>query len=584
MLRLLKYLNKKEWGLTIAALALVVLQVALDLSLPDYMGEITELVETPDSSMHAVLHAGRAMLLAALGSLVCAVLTVLLAARAGAMFAADLRERIFSQVEAFSGEEISHFTTPSLITRTTGDVLQVQLAFVLGLEVLVKAPIKAIWAIVKIYSGDFRWSAVTALGVAVFSLITVLLIVACVPKFRQMQQYSDDLNRITRENIAGIHAIRAAGAEKHEEERFEQVNEKLTGTHLFTAHAMSTLSPAMQLVNNLLTVGCYWVGVLLMNAAPVADRLGLFSDTVSFLSYTMQIFTAFVLFATVSTILPRAAVSAKRVREVLECPISLREGSVQHADAQSRGRVEFRDVSFSYPCDARQVLSTLSFAAEQGQTVALIGATGCGKSVAMQLVQRLYDVTQGEVLVDGVNVKDYRTQALHGKIGYVAQEPFLFRGTVRENVAFGNGGSQYMTDEALAALFADIGAAGFVDSLPKGWDSEVVEGGANLSEGQLHRIALARALCSNPEILILDDFFSAFDRLTGAALRRALRENRKNLTVLIAAQRVETVKHADKIVVLAEGNAVGSGTHEELLLHCAPYRALARAQGEEVDV
>ena len=581
MLRLLKYLNKKEWGLTIAALALVVLQVALDLSLPDYMEEITELVETEGSTMHEILHAGRSMLLAALGSLCCAVLTVLLAARAGALFAAELRERVFSKVEGLSGEEISRITAASLITRTTGDVQQLQLAFVLGIEVLVKAPIKAIWAIVKVCNGDLHWGALTALGTVIFSLITALLILLCLPKFRRMQRHSDDLNRITRENIAGIHAIRAQAAEKHEEHRFEHVNEKLTKTHLFTAQAMSTLSPAMQLVNNLLTVACYWVGVMLINAAPAADRLGLFSGTVSTVSYAMQIFTAFVLFATVSTALPRAAVSAKRVREVLEAPVALREGSVCHSDAESVGCVELRDVSFSHS-DGRVALHSLSLSAKKGETVALIGATGCGKSVALQLVERLFDATGGEVLVDGVNVKDYCTSALHSKLGYVDQEPFLFRGTVRENVAFGNGGATYISDEALTALFAEIDAPHFADTLPGGWDSAVDEGGTNLSEGQLHRIALARALCSDPEILVLDDFFSAFDRLEGARLRRALRENRKDLTVLIAAQRVATVKRADRIIVLVDGNVVGSGTHEELLVQCEPYRALAAAQSEEV--
>ena len=581
MLRLLKYLNKRAWALTVLALALVVLQVALDLSLPDYMEEITELVESEGSTMHEILHAGRSMLLAALGSLCSAVLTVLLAARAGALLAATLRERVFAKVESFSGEEISRFTAASLITRTTGDVQQLQLAFVLGLEVLIKAPVKAIWAIIKICNGDLRWGVITAIGTVTFSLITVLLITLCLPHFRRMQRCSDDLNRITRENVTGIHAIRAQAAEKHEEHRFEHVNEALTKTHLFTAQGMSLLSPAMQLVNNLLTVACYWVGVMLINAAPVAERLGLFSNTVSTVSYAMQIFTAFVLFATVSTALPRAAVSAKRVREVLNTPVALKEGSVCRSDVENIGCVELRDVSFSYPED-RAALHALSLCAKKGETVALIGATGCGKSVAMQLVVRLFDATKGEVLVDGVNVREYCAEALYSKIGYVDQEPFLFRGTVRENVAFGNGGAKYISDEALSALFAEIGAPDFENTLPHGWDSAVDEGGTNLSEGQLHRIALARALCSDPEILVLDDFFSAFDRLEGAHLRKTLRESRQDLTVLIAAQRVATVKRADQIIVLAQGDVVGRGTHEELLAQCEAYRILAVAQSEEV--
>ncbi len=580
MFRLLKYLNKKEWGLILAALALIVLQVALDLSLPDYMEEITHLVETEGSTMAEIRHAGRGMLFAALGSLLSAVLTVLFAARAAALFAATLREQLFNRIEQFSGTELDRFTTPSLINRTTGDVLQVQLAFVLGLEVLIKAPIKAIWAICKISAGDFHWSAITALGVVMFLLITVVLIAVSMPKFRKMQALADDLNRITRENISGIRDIRAGGGEHHEEERFEAANVKLTDTHLFTAHAMSFLSPAMQLVNNLLTLGCYWVGMLLINAAPAGERLGLFSDTVAFLSYMMQIFSAFLLFATVSTLLPRAIVSAKRILEVLNTPVSLTQGKVTKGLEQGGG-LEFRHVSFRYAGAEHDAVSDLTFSAKKGQTVGLIGTTGCGKSTVVQLAVRLYDAGAGEVLVDGVNVKDYSRKTLYEKIALVDQAPFLFRGTVRQNIAFGHCGDEEIDEDKLQALMLDCDAPSFAEDLPAGFDTEVVEGGANLSEGQLHRIALARALCSDPEILILDDMFSAFDRHTGAQLRATLQERRGDMTVLIAAQRVATVRGADLIVVLEQGRVVGKGTHAELMESCALYRTLAIAQGEE---
>ncbi len=581
MLRLLKYLNKKEWVLLVAALALVVLQVALDLSLPDYMEEITHLVETKGSTEAQIRHAGRGMLFTALGSLLSAVLTVLLAARAASLFAATLRERLFDHIEQFSGVELDRFTTPSLVNRTTGDVLQVQLAFVLAIEVLVKAPIKAVWAIVKISAGDFHWSVITGIGVLLFVLITVLLIAVSIPKFRKMQLLADDLNRITRENITGIRDIRAAGAEKHEEKRFEAANVELTGTHLFTAHTMSLLSPALQLVNNMLTLGCYWVGVLLINASPALERVGLFSDTVVFLSYMMQIFSAFVLLASVSTLLPRAAVSAKRIAAVLDTPITLTQGKVTQGKGEAQ-MLEFRSVTFKYPNTAQNAIDSLSFVAKKGQTVALIGATGCGKSTVVHLASRLYDAARGQILLDGVDIKDYDREALHTKIGLVEQEPFLFSGTVRKNIAFGDNGAEEIDTEKLISLLLDSGAEHFESDLPAGFDTEVVEGGANLSEGQLHRIALARALCSDPELLILDDVFSAFDRHTGAQMRAALRMRRKDMTVLIAAQRVATVREADQIIVLDQGRAVGVGTHAQLMESCALYRALAIAQGEEV--
>lgn len=582
MLRLLKYMKKREWVLAFLALGLILLQVALDLTLPDYMEEITELVETPNSEMSEILATGGKMLLAALGSLVCAVLTLLCASRASAMFCATLRATLFDRVQSFSGAELDRFTTPSLINRTTGDVLQVQMSLVLVLEVMIKAPIKVIWAIGKIAADGLHWSMLAALGGGVLLLLTVLFVAICYPKFRRMQQYADDLNRITRDNLQGLHVIRASGGEQFEEQRFEHANERLTGTHLFTAHTMSLLSPAMQLSGNLLTVAIYFISALAINAAAVSLRVALFSETVALVSYMVQILSAFLLFATASTLLPRAIVSATRINEVLDTTPSVREGSVSASPAEKKGELAFSRVSFRYPDAYEDVLHDVSFSASRGEHVGIIGTIHSGKSATVNLLMRHYDPVAGSVLVDGVDIRSYNEDTLHKKIAYVGHDPFLFAATVRENIAFGDGGAREISQQKLDDLVRIACAEEMMRELSDGADTHVVEGGVNLSAGEAQRIAIMRALCKEPEILILDDAFSAFDMPSVQALQRSLDENCKDLTILIIARRVSTVRRADKIVVLENGSVVGEGTHDALLRDCATYRHIADAQRLEV--
>ncbi len=582
MVRLLKYMKRREWVLVLLALALIVLQVSLDLALPDYMEEITELVETAGSDMSEILHVGGKMLLAALGSLAGAVLTVLLASSAASTFCATLRERMFDRVESFSGAEFDRFTTPTLINRTTSDVLQVQMSLVLVLEVVIKAPIKVIWAIVKISADSMQWAWIAAIGGGVLLALTVLCIGVCYPKFRRMQQYADDVNRITRDNLHGLHSIRASGGELFEERRFEAANERLTGTHLFTAHTMSILSPTMQLSSNLLTIAIYFVGALLINAAAVSARVEIFSETVAFVSYMMQILSAFLLFATATTLLPRAMVSAKRINEVLDVSLSVREGSVTESPVEHVGELTFSHVTFRYPDAHEDVLRDVTFSARRGEDVAIIGAIHSGKSAVTHLLLRHYDPSAGEIGVSGVALRDYNEDTLHQKIAYVGHEPFLFDATVRENIAFGDGGKRVISDEKLEKLVRIACAEEMMRELPNGADTHVVEGGVNLSAGEAQRIAIMRALCKEPEILILDDAFSAFDISAVQALQRSINEYCADLTILIIARRISAVRDADKIVVLENGAVVGMGTHEDLLCECDVYRRIADAQRLEV--
>lgn len=582
MLRLLKYMKRREWALAFLALALILVQVWLDLALPDYMEEITELVETSGSEMSEILHVGGMMVLAALGSLVCAVLTVLLASGAASNFCATLRTQMFDRVESFSGAEFDRFTTPTLINRTTGDVLQVQMSLVLVLEVMIKAPIKVIWAIVKISAGSSQWAWLAVFGGGAFLALTALCIGICYPKFRRMQQYADDVNRITRDNLQGLHSIRASGGEAFEERRFERANGKLTGTHLFTARTMSVLSPSIQLCSNMLTIAIYFVGALLINAAAASARVAIFSETVAFVSYMIQILSAFLLFATATTLLPRAMVSAKRINEVLDVSPAVKEGSTTESPAAQQGELAFSHVTFRYPDAHEDVLRDVTFSAKRGEDVAIIGAIQSGKSALTHLLLRDYDPSAGEVSVSGVDLRAYSEDTLHKKIAYVGHEPFLFDATVRENIAFGDNGKREISDEKLSRLIRIACAEDMMRELPNGADTHVMEGGVNLSAGEAQRIAIMRALCKSPELLVLDDAFSAFDMPAVQALQRSINEHCADLTLLIIARRVSTVRNADKILVLEKGAIVGEGTHDTLLLECDVYRRIADAQRLEV--
>ncbi len=577
MVRILKNLQKKDWGLIACAVAFIVAQVWLDLKLPDYMSEITTLVQTEGSLMRQVLLAGGKMLLCALGSLLSAIGVAVLAARVATDFGATLRGKLFSKVQSFCMAEIGRFSTASLITRTTNDVTQVQMLIVLGLQAIVKAPIMAAWAISKISTKSAEWTISTAVAVGALILIAVLATVLVLPKFKKLQRLTDDLNRVTRENLTGLRVVRAYNAEDYQEEKFARSNDELTATHLFTGRAMAVLMPSVQLVMNGLNLAIYWFGAALIDNARLPEaKLALFSEMIVFSQYAMQVVMAFMLLVMIFILLPRASVSAKRILEVLDTPLSIQDGTVTDTGLRVQGEIEFRNVCFRYPEAEHDMLQGISFTAHRGQTVAIIGATGSGKSTLVNLVPRFYDATEGEILVDGVNVREYTQEALRDKIGYVSQKAVLFSGTVRSNVAFGSG-AQKKDAEVVEAVYT-AQAAEFVEKLPDGYDGYIAQGGRNLSGGQKQRLSIARAVCKHPEILIFDDSFSALDYRTDREVRKQLERDCADSTKLIVAQRIGTIRDADSIIVLDEGKIAGIGTHAELMRGCEVYRQIAYSQ------
>lgn len=585
MLKILKYFTKKEWVLSVCAVLFVVAQVWLELTMPDYMSAITVLVQTPNSAMSDILHNGGMMLLCALGSLVASVMTALCAARIGSGFAAILRREMFDKVQSFSMEEINRFSTASLITRSTNDTTQVLTLIVMGLQVLVKAPVTAAWAIAKIVGKSWQWSMSTAVAVAVLLTIVGVCIAIALPKFKKMQRLTDNLNRVTRENLNGLRVIRAYNAEAYQEAKFDRANDELTSTQLFTQHTMSFMMPSIQLVMNGLSLAIYWIGAIIINNAALPDKLTLFSEMVVFSTYAMQVVMSFMMLVMIFIILPRASVSAGRINEVLDTKPSIVDGAGAEGLPEKRGEVEFRNVSFHYPDAEEYVLENISFTARRGETVAFIGSTGSGKSTLINMVPRFYDASEGQVLVDGVDVREYTQYQLHNKIGYVAQKATLFKGSVRLNVAFGDNGKDgtemtvAVEDAVKIAQSAD-----FVEALEDGYDSFVAQGGTNLSGGQKQRLSIARAICRDPEILIFDDSFSALDYKTDKALRHALDKHCGKATRLIVAQRIGTIREADQIIVLDEGRIVGKGTHDELMAGCEVYRQIALSQLSEEEL
>lgn len=575
MLRIFKNLKKSDVFCIIAAVGFIAAQVWLDLRLPDYMTEITRLVQTPGSEMGEVLSVGGRMLLCAGGSLLASVVVSIFAAYIATDFGATLRGRLFDRVQAFSMEEIGKFSTASLITRTTNDVMQVQMLIVMGLQSVVKAPIMAFWAIGKIADKSGAWMFSTLVAVLILLMVVCVGITLVLPKFKKLQKMTDELNRVTRENLTGLRVVRAYNAEKYQEAKFERANDDLTSTHLFTGRAMAFMMPTIQLVMNGLSLAVYWVGAVLINNAGLADRLTLFSDMIVFSQYAMQVVMAFMLLVMLFIIYPRASVSAKRISEVLDTTPGIVDGTVTD-NVRKRGEVEFRNVSFRYPGADEDVLQNISFTAYRGETVAFIGSTGSGKSTVINLVPRFYDVTGGEVLVDGVNVKDYAQHALRNRIGYVSQRAVLFAGTVRENVTFGDCG--HSVDGNVVEAIYTAQAAEFVEKMDGGYDARVAQGGGNLSGGQKQRLSIARAVCRNPEIMIFDDSFSALDYRTDRELRKRLNMDCRDCTKLIVAQRIGTIRDADRIVVLDEGRVVGIGTHDELMKNCEVYRQIAYSQ------
>ncbi len=577
MLKLLKYLTKGDWGLAVLALGFIVAQVWLDLTMPDYMSEITTLVQTEGSAMSDILIAGGKMLACALGSFAASIVAAVCAARIAANFAATLREKLFDQVQSFSMAEIGKFSTASLITRSTNDVMQVQMLIVMGLQVLLKAPIMAVWAIFKIAGKSWQWTMSTGVAVAVLLLIVVVCIIVAMPKFRQLQKLTDDINRVTRENLTGLNVIRAYNAEGYQEAKFEDANQRLTKTQLFANRTMAFLMPSIQIVMSGLTLAVYWIGAYLVENAQMADKLPIFSDMIVFSQYAMQVVMAFMMLVMIFIILPRASVAAKRILEVLNTHSSIQDGSVTQSKPGMKGEIEFRNVSFRYPDADGDVLQNITFTAHQGETVALIGATGCGKSTVINLIPRFYDATQGQVLVDGVDVREYNQHALRDKIGYVSQKSILFSGTVASNVAYGDNGKP-SSEEEVAQAVRTAQAEEFVLKMPEKYDGYIAQGGSNLSGGQKQRLSIARAVCRHPEIFIFDDSFSALDYKTDRTLRETLQKECGDSTRIIVAQRIGTIRDADKIIVLEEGKIAGMGKHDQLMASCPVYQQIALSQ------
>ena len=581
MLRILKHLRWKEWLLVAACVVLIVGQVQLDLALPDYMSEITRLVQTEGSQMSDILLAGGKMLLCALGSMLLTVCTTFFTAQIASRFSARLRGEMYRKVVGFSNEEINRFSTASLITRTTNDISQLQMFFSFGMQSLIKAPIMAFIAVGKISTKSWEWSLLTGGVIAFVCVLLVFIMLYAVPRMKKMQALTDNLNRITRENLTGLQVVRAYNAENYQEGKFAKANEEMTRNSQQANIAMSVMNPGMNLAMNGLTLGIYWIGAALISAiavtspAAMMERIGLFSDMVVFMQYAMQVIMAFLMLVMIFVMLPRVTVSAGRVNEVLDTKARIVDGKETQGKPGMKGEIEFRDVSFRYPDADGDAIHHISFTAHHGQTVALIGATGCGKSSIINLIPRLYDATSGQVLVDGVDVRDYTQDALRSKIGFVPQKAFLFSGTVSSNVGYGEDNA---SGAAIRKAVSIAQAAEFVESPEVGYSGTVAQGGSNFSGGQKQRLSIARAVARDPEILVFDDSFSALDYKTDHALRQALREQTSGTTNIIVAQRIGTIRNADCILVIEDGAIVGKGTHRELMESCKVYQEIAYSQ------
>lgn len=587
MIGILKALKWREWVYAALSVAFIVLQVWLDLTMPDYMSSITQLaVSGAGSNMGAIWRDGGLMLACALGSALSSVAVGFFAAQIAAALSFRLRAQVFDRVESFSMQEINRFSTASLITRTTNDITQVQMVVSMGLQVVIKAPILAVWAVIKITSTNWQWSAVTAAAVVLMVALMLFILLAVFPKFRKVQKLTDNLNAVTRENLTGVRVVRAYNAEEYQEEKFAKANLELTKTQLFTSRAMAVLAPVMTMLMSGLTLAIYWIGASLIDALPTgAERAALFGQMAAFSGYAMQVVAAFMMLAIIFIILPRAMVSVRRIREVLDTRPAIADGAISSLPADApTGTVEFRHVSFRYPDASDDVLHDVSFRAERGQTVALIGSTGSGKSTVVNLIPRFYDATEGEVLVDGVNVKDFTLAALHDRIGYVPQRAVMFSGTVESNVAYGEKAGLDFTEEKVKEAVRIAQGQDFVEGKEDGYRAFVSQGGTNFSGGQKQRLSIARAVCREPEIFIFDDSFSALDYKTDKLLRQALKRELSGATSVIVAQRIGTIRDADLILVLEEGRVVGQGTHEELMESCEVYREIAYSQLTEAEL
>lgn len=584
MIKILKHLNSKEWGQIGFSLIFIVAQVWLDLKLPDYMAEITRLTQTPGSAMADIWTAGGYMMLCAFGSLLSAVIVGFFAARIAASFSQRLRGSLFSKVDSFSMEEISHFSTASLITRSTNDVTQIQMLITMGLQMVIKAPIMAVWAIIKISGKGVEWTMATGITLVILVSIISLLMSLVLPKFKKMQILTDNLNRVTMENLSGLRVVRAYNAEDYQQGKFEAANHELTAAQLFTSRGMAIMMPVMFSTMNGLNLAIYWIGAHLINTAQAMDKLTLFSNMVVFSAYAVQIIMAFMMVVMIFVLMPRAAVSAKRINEVLDIKPTIIDGHKKEGLSGAEGEIVFNHVGFKYPGASDYVLQDVSFSIKKGETVAFIGSTGSGKSSLINLVPRFFDATEGEVLVDGINVKEYAQESLNNKIGYVSQKAVLFKGTVESNVGYGDNGRQDTTAQDVHNAIKIAQGTEFVEKMDDQYKAEIAQGGSNVSGGQKQRLAIARAIHRKPEIFIFDDSFSALDYKTDRVLRSELRKETAGTTSLIVAQRIGTIMDADQIIVLDEGRIVGKGTHKELLKSCDIYKEIAMSQLSEEEL
>lgn len=578
MKEILRHFDKKSWLYVLLNAAIILTQVFLELKLPDYMAEITTLTQTPGGELNEILNAGFKMLLCALFTLVLAVVIHVIAAKVAADYSFRLRSKFYSKVESFSLEQMNKFSSASLITRSTNDIIQVQNVIVFGMMALIKAPVMSVWAITKISGKHYQWTLTTAVSVGIVCVVLLICYFFALPKFKKIQGLTDNINRITRENLTGLRVIRAYNAENYQESKFEKANAEITKNNLSAHRVMAIMGPSMMLVMNGMTVVIYFIGAFIINNSALADRITVFSEMIVFSQYAIQVIMSFMVLNMIFIMAPRAIVAAKRINEVLDTHPTILDGENDGNNTSSEGEVEFRNVSFKFPDASDYVLKNISFKAKKGETVAIIGSTGCGKTTLVNLIPRFYDATEGEVFVDGVNVKDYKLDALHNKLGYVPQKALLFSGTVNTNVAFGSNGKEDYTQDDVKRAVKIAQAQEFVEKMPCNYDSDITQGGTNVSGGQRQRLCIARAICRNPEILIFDDSFSALDYKTDRTLRATLKNETKGTTNIIVAQRIGTIKDADLIIVLDEGEIAGMGKHKDLLESCSVYKEIALSQ------
>lgn len=578
MLKLLKNLNKRDYIYVFISAGLIVFQVWLELKMPDYMSNITQLVQTRGASINDILREGSYMLLCAFGSLVSAFIVGYFTSTIAASFSYRTRGKLFRKVEDISTFEVKKFSPSSLITRTTNDITQIEFLIAMGLTLMIKAPITAVWAVTKILNKNIEWSILTGVAVLVLLITIGIIMMIVMPKFKIVQELMDKINMVMRENLSGIRVVRAFNAEKYQEDKFENVNNTLTNQQVFNQKAFNFLSPVMYLVMYFLTLGIYFIGAMLINEANMGDKIVFFGNMIVFSSYAMQVIMSFLMLAMIFMMLPRASVSAKRINEVLDTPISVKEGNVTMNNSDIKGSVEFKNVSFKYPDADEYVLEDISFKVNKGETIAFIGSTGSGKSTLINLIPRFYDATSGEILINGIDVRDYSFEYLNNIIGYVPQKATLFSGDILSNVSFGKNIDGKPSNKKIADALRVSQASEFVSKLEDGEKSHIAQGGTNISGGQKQRLSIARTIARNPEIYIFDDSFSALDYKTDSTLRRELREYTKDATVMIVAQRIGTILNADKIVVLDNGKCVGVGTHNELMKKCKVYKEIALSQ------